>query len=93
MEAAEWPPPKALELLKEMEEDPQGWAFSDVDKLLDRWGVTDPLPDADPFGYRARRHPQAPDLVFYFQLRPELARVVVENICRQVRTLERRLKR
>lgn len=91
MTEARRPSAKAWELLTDFEDDPYGIGFLDVEKLLQEWGVNEPLPGGDLIGYRAWRHPAVPDLIFYYPLKPELGSQTVLAICRQVRMLHERL--
>lgn len=84
--------PLALELLEEAEREPSGWSFLDVEKLLDLWGVTEPLPGADVVGYRSRAHPEFRNDYVYYPLLPELAPPIVLGICRWLRRLKRRME-
>lgn len=87
----DWPSAKAWELLEEMEGDPTGYGSLDVDRLMELWEVTDPLPGQDVPGYRARCHPHLPEFIFYYPVQPELAWELVQGLCRSLRELHRRL--
>jgi len=88
---SEWSSAPALALLEEMENDPQGYGWLDVQKLLELWGVVDPLPGEDLMGYETRLHPRARDIIFYYPMREELGPETVLTICRSLRRLQHRL--
>ena len=83
----EWPPRAALARLEEIEDDPHGHGWLDVQNLLELWGADEPLPGEDLIGYEARFHPEARDVIFYYPTRDELAPQTVLAICRSLRNL------
>lgn len=81
----------AEELLAEMEDDPLGLGFLDVERLLDLWGVTGTLDGEPMMGYRTRFHPRCPAKVFHYRQSMELAPASIRGICSALRTLIKRL--
>lgn len=89
----DWPSQRAWELLEELERDPRGCGFLDIEELLDAWGVTQRLPGSEMMGYRSRVHPSAPDFYFHYPARVELGPATIRSICRAVRLLYQRIPR
>lgn len=87
----DWPSDLAWELLEEFEDDPVGLGWMDIQKLLEVWEITEPLRGEDLGGYRARTHRNLPQYIVYYPMLPELSSAAVQNICRAVRELHRRL--
>jgi hypothetical protein len=89
----DWPSRLALELLEELESEPAGCGWMEVEELLDAWGVTSILPGDDLFGYRVRVHPDAPNFYFSYPARLELAPATIRSICSAIRILRGRLSK
>ncbi|MHB1194776.1 MAG: hypothetical protein ACYC6F_17250 [Longimicrobiales bacterium] len=87
-----WPSKLAWELLEEAENDPRGHGYLDVEAILRAWGVTEPLPGQEDVGYRALRHPGAPNLPFRFPERQSLHAETILYVCRGLRKLYEALK-
>lgn len=81
----------AQKLLRDLEDDPLGVPYLDVESMLDAWGIIGRLPGEEPIGYCSRIHEEAPNYPIAFPRRDPLPRGVVEHVCRAVRHLEKRL--
>lgn len=86
-----WPPLAAWNLLDEMYTDPYGWSYYDIEKLLDRWSVTEIVERN--WNWCIRRHPDAPELEIGYPLsHGDLSAATVKHVCDALRTLHRRLR-
>ena len=86
-----WPSARAIELFEEFRDDPFGWHWTDLEKLLDEWGITDGLPGEDPGQYHSRIYRTDGGYTYYFTYQEwdECPAGAVRHYCYQLEAILR----
>lgn len=71
--------------MEDMEADPYGHGYLDVDKLLEACEITEPVPGSDVEGYRRVRHRGVPDYPIMYVTASDLPDWYIRRICEDVR--------